>query len=417
MFTIYSDCGPDSTMVSNLFIDEYMERANDAQIKIYLYLLRMIGARRATSVSDLADRFNHTEKDVVRSLRYWEKQGLMNLRFSKENDLISVCLCRPCSSAGSRTGTADTGSGNRVLPFSTSSEGALMNSSGEPACLLMAAGSSLPSQDGPRPDSLGMGTGSAGHGASFRIGTGANTAFSAGPAASAASSFPGNSGNSGNSPHCQRTSDSGPQSAADGLPSVTPSGSSESVTRSSQALSSAVCAADPLPSGSPPSGTGDLEALEKFRTDPGKPRLLFVIEQYIGKPLSLNEIRIICHISEDLRFSEDMIDYLLQYCVDREKKDFRYIGKIAENWAREGIMTPAQAESYSTAAYGSPDKGKSSPTSGTGRKGPEKPGRSSARQSGKSGKSSRSANCFNQFEQNSYDFDALEEELLSSTDS
>lgn len=414
MFTIYSDCGPDSTMVSNLFIDEYMERANDAQIKIYLYLLRMIGARRATSVSDLADRFNHTEKDVVRSLRYWEKQGLMNLRFSKENDLISVCLCRPSSSAGSRSGSADTGSGNRVLPFSASSEGALMDSPGESVCLLMAAGSSLPPQEGHGSDSPGMGTGSAGHTSPFRIGTCANTAFSAGPAASGTSTVPGNSGNF---PCCQRTSDPDSQSGADGLLCVPPSGSSESDSLSSQALSPAVCAADPLPSGSSLSGAGDLEALEKFRTDPGKARLLFVIEQYIGKPLSLNEIRIIYHISEDLRFSEDMIDYLLQYCVDREKKDFRYIGKIAENWAKEGIMTPAQAESYSTAAYGSLDKGKSSPSPGTGRKSPDKSRRSAARQSGKSGKSSRSANCFNQFEQNSYDFDALEEELLSSTDS
>ena len=111
-----------------------------------------------------------------------------------------------------------------------------------------------------------------------------------------------------------------------------------------------------------------------------------------------------------------MIDYLLQYCVDREKKDFRYIGKIAENWATEGIMTPAQAEKYSTAAYGSLDKGKSSPSAGNGRKGAEKSRRSSSRQSGKSGRSSRSSNCFNQFEQNNYDFDALEEELLSSSD-
>ena len=405
MFTIYSDCGPDSTMVSNLFIDEYMERANDAQIKIYLYLLRMIGARRATSVSDLADRFNHTEKDVVRSLRYWEKQGLMNLRFSKENDLISVCLCSPSSSGRSHTYSADTGSGNRVLPFSSSSEAAQTDSSGESVCLPMAAGGNLPSQDGSGPDSHGMGTDFAGRSGPYRIGTCANTAFSAGPAASSASSF------SGNLPHGQMIADHGHQAGA-----VTPAGPSESGIRSGQALSSAACAADPLPTGSSPSGAGDLEALEKFRSDPGKARLLFVIEQYIGKPLSLNEIRIIYHISENLRFSEDMIDYLLQYCVDREKKDFRYIGKIAENWATEGIMTPAQAEKYSTAAYGSLDKGKSSPSAGNGRKGAEKNRRSSSRQSGKSGKSSRSSNCFNQFEQNNYDFDALEEELLSSSD-
>lgn len=41
--TIYPDNHVDSTVVSNLFIDEYMKDANDAQLKVYLYLLRKIG--------------------------------------------------------------------------------------------------------------------------------------------------------------------------------------------------------------------------------------------------------------------------------------------------------------------------------------------------------------------------------------
>ena len=72
--TIYQSNYVDATVVSNLFIDEYMKDANDAQIKVYLYLLRMMNAREATSVSDIADKFNHTEKDILRALKYWEKQ-------------------------------------------------------------------------------------------------------------------------------------------------------------------------------------------------------------------------------------------------------------------------------------------------------------------------------------------------------
>jgi len=37
-FRIYQDNYADFTVVSNVFIDEYMEDANDAQLKIYLYL-------------------------------------------------------------------------------------------------------------------------------------------------------------------------------------------------------------------------------------------------------------------------------------------------------------------------------------------------------------------------------------------
>lgn len=60
--TIYRDNDTDSTVVSNLFIDEYMKDANDAQLKVYLYLLRMMNGHLPTSVSDIADKFNHTEK-------------------------------------------------------------------------------------------------------------------------------------------------------------------------------------------------------------------------------------------------------------------------------------------------------------------------------------------------------------------
>ncbi len=73
---LYKDNYADSTVVSNLFIDEYMKDANDAQLKVYFYLLRMLNADQAISVSGIADKFNHTEKDVIRasigrSSRFW----------------------------------------------------------------------------------------------------------------------------------------------------------------------------------------------------------------------------------------------------------------------------------------------------------------------------------------------------------
>lgn len=76
-FKIYQENCADVTVVSNIFIDEYMKDANDAQLKIYLYLLRMMSAGLSTSVSNIADQFNHTEKDVVRALKYWEKTGCL----------------------------------------------------------------------------------------------------------------------------------------------------------------------------------------------------------------------------------------------------------------------------------------------------------------------------------------------------
>ena len=88
--TISSNCGEDSTYVSNIFIDEYMQDANDAQIKIYLFLLRMMSANLPTSVEALADKFNHTESDVIRALKYWEKKGLISLEYDGSQNRTGI---------------------------------------------------------------------------------------------------------------------------------------------------------------------------------------------------------------------------------------------------------------------------------------------------------------------------------------
>lgn len=390
-------------MVSNLFIDEYMERANDAQIKIYLYLLRVMGAHRATSVSDLADRFNHTEKDVVRSLRYWEKQGLLNLRFGRENDLVSICLCRPSSSARDRSVYADHGAADRrVLSFSSSTDIAPEESSGCSRPLLMAAGGTISSQEKFTADHTYTGSGAADRkspGGSMFSHSGDTPDDSAFFGNSAVS---GGAFSSGKSTSCTRESGRNP-AEGNALPTVP----ANAVTQSGR-TPSAEDRRSAAPSGS--NRADEMEALMSFRSDAGRTQLLFVIEQYIGKPLSLNEIRTIYNISVNLHFSDNMIDYLVQYCVDRGKKDFRYIGKVAENWAKEGIMTPAQAESYAAAAAQKAASGKnSSPAKAT-----EKDGESRGRSGNNTGRARRS-NSFNQFEQNNYDFDALEEELLASS--
>ncbi|MBE6014300.1 MAG: DnaD domain protein [Lachnospiraceae bacterium] len=70
------------TQVSNTFIDKYMTDANGEFVKVYLYLLRCIGADRDNlSISDIADHFDDTEKDVKRALRYWEKMKLLHLEY------------------------------------------------------------------------------------------------------------------------------------------------------------------------------------------------------------------------------------------------------------------------------------------------------------------------------------------------
>ena len=66
--TLSQDTSMGSTLIPNYFIDEYMQDANDAQIKVYLFLLRLVTSGKDTSISDMADEINYTEKDIRRAI-------------------------------------------------------------------------------------------------------------------------------------------------------------------------------------------------------------------------------------------------------------------------------------------------------------------------------------------------------------
>lgn len=71
--------------------------------------------------------------------------------------------------------------------------------------------------------------------------------------------------------------------------------------------------------------------------------LRFVAETYMGKPLSKTDLDTLLFIKENLNFSSELIEYLLEYCAERGKKSFKYIQTVALAWAGEGITTPEEA--------------------------------------------------------------------------
>lgn len=231
---LYNDNSIDTTAVSNLFIDIYMGEANDAQLKVYLYLLRMLKANLPTSVTDIADKFNHTEKEILRALKYWEKHQLLDLEFDNYKNLVGIHMRELTAQHPSR------------IPQS---------------CLSLTSG----------PIS-----------------------------------------------HVATVSYDLPQSRVTPIPAA--------------------------PTYTKPAYTAD--QLRTFKMQEETAQLLFVAESYIGKPLTPSEIKSILFYKEELQFSDDLIDHLLQYCVDRGKKDFKYIDKVAISWKENQITTPAQAEKH-----------------------------------------------------------------------
>ena len=91
-FTLKHDGYVGSTSIENSFIENYMPRAAGEFVKIYIYLLKCLADKESSlSISDIADVFNNTEKDVIRALKYWEKKGLLQLTF-EDGELTSLCV-------------------------------------------------------------------------------------------------------------------------------------------------------------------------------------------------------------------------------------------------------------------------------------------------------------------------------------
>ncbi|MCR4650075.1 MAG: DnaD domain protein [Lachnospiraceae bacterium] len=93
MIKLYAEeCDPGVTLISNVFIDYYLKDANDAQLKVYMYLVRHISNHKPFEISNIADEFNHTETDVIRSLKYWEQKQVISLEYDARNNIVGIEL-------------------------------------------------------------------------------------------------------------------------------------------------------------------------------------------------------------------------------------------------------------------------------------------------------------------------------------
>ena len=76
-----------------------MPGANGEYVKIYLYLLRCLKSEpQELSISLIADKFDHTESDVCRALKYWEKMKLLKLDYDGSRNLTGVHILEGVSS-------------------------------------------------------------------------------------------------------------------------------------------------------------------------------------------------------------------------------------------------------------------------------------------------------------------------------
>ncbi len=92
------DAGRAQTLLDNIFIEQYMPKANGEFVKVYLYLLRLAQSGQMVTTSALADLLGCTDNDVLRAIKYWESVGLLSCLRDKKGALSALTLCT-CTAA------------------------------------------------------------------------------------------------------------------------------------------------------------------------------------------------------------------------------------------------------------------------------------------------------------------------------
>lgn len=72
-----------STVVQNAFIDRWLPHANGEFIKVYLYMLRLAGSGSfSLDTGRMADKLLMLEADILRALKYWDREKVLQLRWT-----------------------------------------------------------------------------------------------------------------------------------------------------------------------------------------------------------------------------------------------------------------------------------------------------------------------------------------------
>jgi len=89
------------------------------------------------------------------------------------------------------------------------------------------------------------------------------------------------------------------------------------------------------------------DQIQSFSEQEDISELFFVIQKYLGRPLTGQDTNTVLYLYDSLQFPADLIVYLFEYCVSRDKRSIRYIEKTALGWAESGIRNVKAAKTIS----------------------------------------------------------------------
>lgn len=248
---ISSDIATSFTTVSDIFIDQYMPKANGEFVKVYLYLLRATGSGAGiATISEIADHFSNTEADIIRALNYWASEGILQVQTGSDGQIIGINLCS-LSVSGMQAAQSNIQSAVADNAAQNNLQNGVVNN----------AAQNISTADIRMQDSV-----------------------------------------------VEKLKSQTPDKAASSQKEYT------------------------------------LDEIKEFRKNPDISELFFIIETYLKHTLSSTDTNMVLYWLDELHFSTDLVEYLVEYCITKGHSSLRYMNKVALGWADAGIKTVDQAK-------------------------------------------------------------------------
>lgn len=307
--SLYAEGIFDVTIVPNTFIDFFMPSANGAYVKVYLYLLRNLGSNNNITISSIADHLENTEKDIIRALNYWEKQNLLKIEKNTSGEITALYLADLSAFNNTYAGKANIGASYTNNTYANTDNE-------EPALDEIAISLQTETELAARPN--------------YNTEPVARTAYNEPAARSAYNAEPVTRTAYGTEPAARVNLSTEPVAGAnfDTETAARPAYDIEPVIRPAYSQ----------------------EKINELTNQDEIKKVMHIVELYLERPLKPVDIQLILYLYEELKFPSELITYLYEYCVSKNKKSPSYIEAVALEWAKEGIDTEEKARE-ATLAY------------------------------------------------------------------
>lgn len=90
--------------------------------------------------------------------------------------------------------------------------------------------------------------------------------------------------------------------------------------------------------------------MDRLNGDETFAELLYIAQKYMNKVFTQRECQTFAYLYDTLHMKPELLEYLIEYCVQLGHTSIRYIETVALNWHQRGIRT-VDAARTSTAAY------------------------------------------------------------------